>query len=81
MLISIFVELNSNTFFYIFSRDPRIATLPAYLPQNLTNVANHGAELVFTWGLPFYKQINASEADKQLSRVVMKYWANFIRTG
>ncbi|KAG8143818.1 putative Carboxylic ester hydrolase protein [Naja naja] len=41
---------------------------------------DHGDEIAFVFGKPFFTD-NATEEDKMLSKVIMKYWANFARTG
>ncbi|XP_054856322.1 fatty acyl-CoA hydrolase precursor, medium chain-like [Eublepharis macularius] len=42
--------------------------------------ADHGDELGFVFGWPLIKG-DDSEDEKKLSRTIMKYWANFARTG
>uniref|UniRef100_J3S8B1 Carboxylic ester hydrolase n=1 Tax=Crotalus adamanteus TaxID=8729 RepID=J3S8B1_CROAD len=41
---------------------------------------DHGDEIAFVLGKPFFTD-SATEEDTVLSRVVMKYWANFARSG
>ncbi|XP_070808826.1 fatty acyl-CoA hydrolase precursor, medium chain-like isoform X1 [Pituophis catenifer annectens] len=41
---------------------------------------DHGDEIAFVFGKPFFTD-NATEEDKMLSKVIMKYWANFARSG
>ncbi|XP_074142602.1 carboxylesterase 3-like isoform X2 [Sminthopsis crassicaudata] len=55
---------------------------PAYIK------ADHSAELTFVFGGPFMEDErsmlafpDSTEEEKQLSRTMMRYWANFIRTG
>ncbi|XP_074051431.1 liver carboxylesterase 1-like [Macrotis lagotis] len=42
--------------------------------------ADHGDDIFPVLGAPFLKE-GASEEEKQLSRTMMKYWANFARNG
>uniref|UniRef100_A0A8D0E298 Carboxylesterase type B domain-containing protein n=1 Tax=Salvator merianae TaxID=96440 RepID=A0A8D0E298_SALMN len=42
--------------------------------------ADHGDELVFVFGGPFLR-IESTEGEKDLSRRIMKYWANFAHHG
>ncbi|XP_038132131.1 acetylcholinesterase [Cyprinodon tularosa] len=41
----------------------------------------HGYEIEFVFGLPLEKRLNYTTEEKNLSRRMMKYWANFARTG
>ncbi|XP_033013173.1 fatty acyl-CoA hydrolase precursor, medium chain-like [Lacerta agilis] len=47
--------------------------------------ADHGDEIVFVFGIPFLGSesagLMATEAEKELSRKMMKYWSNFARNG
>uniref|UniRef100_A0A8C0WZI3 Carboxylic ester hydrolase n=1 Tax=Castor canadensis TaxID=51338 RepID=A0A8C0WZI3_CASCN len=45
-----------------------------------TVIADHGDELFSVFGAPFLKD-GASEEEMNLSKMVMKFWANFARTG
>ncbi|XP_018428894.1 PREDICTED: carboxylesterase 5A-like [Nanorana parkeri] len=69
-------------FFYEFQHRPSLFrdTKPAFVR------ADHGDELLYVFGGPFLTdgQIfssNFTEEEKILSKVVMKYWANFARDG
>ncbi|XP_044515654.1 liver carboxylesterase 1-like [Gracilinanus agilis] len=42
--------------------------------------ADHGDDIFSVFGSPFLKDVSPKE-EKQLSRMVMKYWANFARNG
>nr|XP_056718847.1 fatty acyl-CoA hydrolase precursor, medium chain-like [Euleptes europaea] len=42
--------------------------------------ADHGDEIVFVFGRPFLGD-DSNEEERNLSKTVMKYWANFARTG
>uniref|UniRef100_A0A4W6EBE0 Carboxylic ester hydrolase n=1 Tax=Lates calcarifer TaxID=8187 RepID=A0A4W6EBE0_LATCA len=41
----------------------------------------HGYEIEFVFGLPLEKRLNYTAEEEKLSRRMMKYWANFARTG
>ncbi|XP_026544777.1 liver carboxylesterase 1 isoform X1 [Notechis scutatus] len=41
---------------------------------------DHGDEIALVFGKPFFTD-NATEEDKMLSKVIMKYWANFAHSG
>ncbi|XP_024083868.1 acetylcholinesterase 1-like [Cimex lectularius] len=41
----------------------------------------HGEETYYVFGEPLNATKGYSEADKKLSKEMMKYWANFARTG
>lgn len=45
-----------------------------------TVIADHGDELFSVFGAPFLKE-GASEEETKLSKMVMKFWANFARNG
>ncbi|XP_060041373.1 carboxylesterase 4A [Erinaceus europaeus] len=45
-----------------------------------TDGADHGDEIHFIFGRPFFKALSTAE-EKLLSHQMMKYWANFARTG
>ncbi|XP_024205613.2 liver carboxylesterase 1 isoform X1 [Pan troglodytes] len=45
-----------------------------------TVIGDHGDELFSVFGAPFLKE-GASEEEIRLSKMVMKFWANFARTG
>ncbi|KAG7233658.1 hypothetical protein INR49_006749 [Caranx melampygus] len=41
----------------------------------------HGYEIEFVFGLPLEKRLNYTQDEEKLSRRMMRYWANFARTG
>uniref|UniRef100_A0A3Q4BXY6 Carboxylic ester hydrolase n=1 Tax=Mola mola TaxID=94237 RepID=A0A3Q4BXY6_MOLML len=41
----------------------------------------HGYEIEFVFGLPLEKRLNYTQEEEKLSRRMMRYWANFARTG
>ncbi|XP_068941888.1 carboxylesterase 4A [Petaurus breviceps papuanus] len=74
------------------ARHHRDAGLPVYfyefqhhapsgiIVKTRSDVADHGDEISFILGTPLAKGY-ATEEEKKLSRNMMKYWANFARTG
>ncbi|XP_015196304.1 acetylcholinesterase [Lepisosteus oculatus] len=41
----------------------------------------HGYEIEFVFGLPLESRLNYTAEEEKLSRRIMRYWANFARTG
>ncbi|XP_073418530.1 acetylcholinesterase isoform X1 [Dendrobates tinctorius] len=41
----------------------------------------HGYEIEFVFGLPLEPKLNYTKQEAELSRRIMRYWANFARTG
>nr|XP_029508098.1 acetylcholinesterase-like [Oncorhynchus nerka] len=41
----------------------------------------HGYEIEFVFGMPLEKRLNYTAEEEKLSRRMMRYWANFARTG
>ncbi|XP_051829500.1 carboxylesterase 4A [Antechinus flavipes] len=91
-----FLELAGDGTFLVASiqmaRHHRDAGLPVYfyefthhvkarfIIKARTDVADHGDEIGFILGAPLHNGF-ATEEEKRLSRNMMKYWANFARTG
>ncbi|XP_068938887.1 liver carboxylesterase 1-like [Petaurus breviceps papuanus] len=48
--------------------------------KSATIRADHGDEFFFVFGIPFLRE-SFTQEEKQLSRTMMKYWANFARNG
>uniref|UniRef100_A0A5F8H170 Carboxylic ester hydrolase n=1 Tax=Monodelphis domestica TaxID=13616 RepID=A0A5F8H170_MONDO len=92
----LFLDMLGDLFFgipsVIVARHHRDSGAPTYLYQfehrssfggNLKPVtigADHGDEFFFVFGIPFVNE-HSPEEEKQLSRTMMKYWANFARNG
>ncbi|XP_059118672.1 liver carboxylesterase 1-like isoform X2 [Peromyscus eremicus] len=76
----------------IVSRGHRDAGAPTYMyefqyqpsfvsdKRPKTVIGDHGDDLFSVWGAPFLKD-GASEEETNLSKMVMKFWANFARSG
>ncbi|XP_071460789.1 liver carboxylesterase 1-like isoform X1 [Marmota flaviventris] len=92
----LFLDLMGDVLFgvpsVIVARDHRDAGAPTYMyefeysPSCLSDVrpstvtGDHGDELFSVFGAPFLKG-GASEEETKLSRMVMRFWANFARHG
>ncbi|XP_073461785.1 fatty acyl-CoA hydrolase precursor, medium chain-like [Aquarana catesbeiana] len=76
-------DSGSPVYFYEFQHRPSL--FQHSRPQWVK--ADHCDDLVFVFGGPFlrdgafYKSYNFPEEEKTLSKTVMRYWANFARTG
>ncbi|KAJ8342266.1 hypothetical protein SKAU_G00321940 [Synaphobranchus kaupii] len=68
---------NSQGGVYLYLFDHRASNLP--WPEWMGVI--HGYEIEFVFGLPLDKQLNYTAEEEQLSRRMMRYWANFARTG
>ncbi|XP_053111648.1 fatty acyl-CoA hydrolase precursor, medium chain-like [Hemicordylus capensis] len=75
-------DAGAPTYFYEFQHRPTMfkETKPAFVR------ADHGDEVGFVFGGPFLRSDSivlseSTEEEKQLSRIIMKYWANFARNG
>ncbi|XP_021488749.1 carboxylesterase 4A isoform X1 [Meriones unguiculatus] len=53
---------------------------PGVIVKTRSNVADHGDEISYIFGSPFSKGSSTGE-EKEFSLQMMKYWANFARTG
>nr|XP_056718218.1 fatty acyl-CoA hydrolase precursor, medium chain-like [Euleptes europaea] len=80
----IYRDFGAPVYFYEFQHQPiqHRGTRPDFVK------ADHGDEIAFVFGLPFLKGTSPipssgdeAEGEKQLSKTIMKYWANFARTG
>ncbi|KAG9330469.1 hypothetical protein JZ751_024374 [Albula glossodonta] len=62
---------------YLYLFDHRASNLP--WPEWMGVI--HGYEIEFVFGLPLEKSLNYTAQEEELSRRMMRYWANFARTG
>ncbi|XP_062965165.1 liver carboxylesterase 1 [Cynocephalus volans] len=69
-------DAGAPTYMYEFQYRPSFSS--AMKPK--TVIADHGDELFSVFGAPFLKE-GASEEEIKLSKMVMKFWANFARNG
>ncbi|XP_035289075.1 acetylcholinesterase-like isoform X1 [Anguilla anguilla] len=70
-------EGNSPGGVYLYLFDHRASNLP--WPEWMGVI--HGYEIEFVFGLPLERRLNYTAQEEQLSRRMMRYWANFARTG
>ncbi|KAH0519274.1 Carboxylesterase 1D [Microtus ochrogaster] len=92
MFLDIFADVIFNIPSVMVSRGHRDAGAPTYMyefeyrPSFVSNmrpkavIGDHGDELFSVFGSPFLKD-GASEEEINLSKTVMKFWANFARNG
>lgn len=68
---------NSHGAVYLYLFDHRASNLawPEWMG------VMHGYEIEFVFGLPLEKRLNYTVEEEKLSRRMMRYWANFARTG
>ncbi|XP_036997431.2 liver carboxylesterase 1 [Artibeus jamaicensis] len=69
-------DAGAPTYMYEFQYRPSFS----FATKPETVIADHGDELFSVFGAPFLKD-GASEEEMQLSKMVMKFWANFARNG
>ncbi|XP_059939141.1 liver carboxylesterase-like [Mesoplodon densirostris] len=69
-------DAGAPTYMYEFQYRPSFSS--AMKPK--TVIGDHGDELFSVFGAPFLKD-GASEEETNLSKMVMKFWANFARNG
>ncbi|XP_075694470.1 fatty acyl-CoA hydrolase precursor, medium chain-like isoform X1 [Rhinoderma darwinii] len=75
-------DMGLPVYLYEYQHPP---TLLAHVRPNFVR-ADHGDEIIFVFGGPFLRDGivyagNATNEEKVLARTVMRYWANFARTG
>uniref|UniRef100_A0A0P6J660 Carboxylic ester hydrolase n=1 Tax=Heterocephalus glaber TaxID=10181 RepID=A0A0P6J660_HETGA len=69
-------DAGAPTYMYEFQYHPSFSS--PLKPK--TVVGDHGDEIYSVFGFPFLIE-GASEEEKNISRMMMKFWANFARTG
>uniref|UniRef100_A0A8C2V0A7 Carboxylic ester hydrolase n=1 Tax=Chinchilla lanigera TaxID=34839 RepID=A0A8C2V0A7_CHILA len=69
-------DAGAPTYMYEFQYCPSF--IPDMRPK--TVMGDHGDEIFSVFGSPFLKE-GASEEETHLSKMMMKFWANFARTG
>ena len=70
-----YAETGNNVYMYFFSQRATISKWPIW------SGALHADEIAFLFGQPFNATYGYSEAEVKLSKKMMKYWANFAKTG
>lgn len=66
---------NTGVFLYLFDHRASNLAWPEWMG------VIHGYEIEFVFGLPLEKRLNYTDEEKNLSRRMMRYWANFARSG
>lgn len=66
---------SNNTYFYRFSKRSRKNPWPQWLG------VIHGYEIEYIFGMPWVDKSHFANDDRELSRLMMSYWANFAKTG
>ncbi|XP_023492780.1 liver carboxylesterase isoform X5 [Equus caballus] len=69
-------DAGASTFMYEFQYRPSFSSVM----KPKTVIGDHGDEIFSVFGAPFLKE-GASEEEIKLSKMVMKFWANFARNG
>nr|XP_033813645.1 cholinesterase isoform X2 [Geotrypetes seraphini] len=70
-----FTELGNKAFLYYFDHRSSKLAWPKWMG------VMHGYEIEFVFGLPMNRRLNYTKAEEFLSRTIMRYWANFAKTG
>ncbi|NXD32334.1 CES1D Carboxylesterase, partial [Spelaeornis formosus] len=70
-------DAGASTYMYEFEYRPSFVS--AMRPKAV--IGDHGDEIFSVFGSPFLKDEGASEEETNLSKMVMKFWANFARNG
>ncbi|XP_063298682.1 cholinesterase [Pelobates fuscus] len=68
-------ELGNSAYLYFFNHRSSKLAWPSWMG------VVHGYEIEFVFGIPMHRRLNYTRAEETLSRSVMKYWANFAKTG
>lgn len=75
--VTVFSKPNHTGAVYLYLFDHRASNLA--WPEWMGVI--HGYEIEFVFGLPLEKRLNYTVEEERLSRRMMRYWANFARTG
>jgi acetylcholinesterase len=70
-----YAETGNNVYMYHFAQQSTISPWPRW------SGAMHADEIVFLFGQPLNVSYGYSQAEIELSKQMMAYWANFARTG
>lgn len=68
-------ELGNKAYVYFFSHRSSKMAWPSWMG------VVHGYEIEFLFGIPLYRRLNYTKEEEILSRNIMRYWANFAKTG
>merc|ERR1719334_645077 len=70
-----YAETGNNVYMYYFSQQASVSPWPKW------SGAMHADEITFLFGHPLKLDEGYTEEEKELSRQMMAYWANFAKTG
>lgn len=70
-----YAQAGGNIYTYEFTHRSSLSPWPKWMG------ATHGAEVVYVFGIPQNPSYGFTEEEVNLSRRMMKHWANFARTG
>ncbi|XP_041420836.1 cholinesterase-like isoform X1 [Xenopus laevis] len=68
-------ELGNTAYLYYFHHRSSKLTWPGWMG------VMHGYEIEFVFGIPMHRRLNYTKAEEALSRTLMRYWANFAKSG
>uniref|UniRef100_A0A8C5BMZ2 Carboxylic ester hydrolase n=1 Tax=Gadus morhua TaxID=8049 RepID=A0A8C5BMZ2_GADMO len=71
----VYSEHGGKAFFYLFDHRSSANPWPAWMG------VMHGYEIEFVFGMPLNASLKYTEREVNMSRSIMKQWANFARTG
>ena len=71
----IYASEGENVYYYYFTERYKSNPWPEWMGTL------HGDEILFTFGQALKAGQNFTNAEKELSTVMMKYWTNFAKTG
>ncbi|XP_069831357.1 cholinesterase isoform X2 [Dendropsophus ebraccatus] len=69
------LELGNKAYLYFFNHRSSKLAWPGWMG------VVHGYEIEFVFGIPMYRRLNYTKEEETLSRNVMRFWANFAKTG
>ncbi|XP_071950076.1 cholinesterase-like [Antedon mediterranea] len=70
-----YADRSSSVYYYRFTQRASNSPFPEWMG------VLHGDEIAYFFGIPLHQENGFSDEDKQLSRQMMAYYANFARTG
>ncbi|XP_053316772.1 cholinesterase [Spea bombifrons] len=68
-------ELGNAAYVYFFNHRSSKLSWPDWMG------VVHGYEIEFVFGIPMYRRLNFTRSEEKLARTIMRYWANFAKTG
>ena len=74
-LADVYARANSGVYMYYFSQRSSVSPWPPYMG------VLHGDEILFVFGVPLNPAKHYTPEESQLSSKMMRYWANFAKTG